>query len=483
MTRLTSHFDSRFSALLLLCTALAWHGALAQEPPATQQPDWANMRLMLAFQGKGSCLPFDAGVLHEAYARIPALRSQQVVVSGNSSGAIMAAYFGCYGFTDESVRFAEHKLITGDRSAVRNMENPNSKVAKLLRGRRTEISHEELREYIAFALGVNPWRGLSIQQIVQRSRAVPRFPMIIVACNKEVLEDRQPDSKLPVARGYKQLHLDDLTVAWSPEVHQFYLDHSRQFAQEQPDLRLGSDAKIGHAVTYFVDPSMYALLSQIPPQQRTADLRLVTTPADLALAIIASAAEPTYFDPVLEPDPTKLLTWMQPGDLGNVRRRTYYGGYLVPLPAQDVRRMLPGIRVLGTGLAHHPLEVRKLMTDWLLADCEVVAQHNEWWADMQTTPSAEFYSHMVFRDLTAQQEYQAGREHADACFDHDSGLPPFVRPPKYNTPAKAAIAPAFDAPDMLDADGRLRTLRGLGPLLSQSLVSSDRPSVTVSVRK
>jgi hypothetical protein len=232
---------------------------------------------------------------------------------------------------------------------------------------------------------------------------------------------------------------------------------------------LGDDQKIGHAVTFFVDSSLFALLSKIPAEERTADLRLMTTPADVALAIIASASEPTYFDPVFDPDPPKILAHGQLGDLGNVRRRAYYGGYLVPLPAQDIRRMLPGIRVLGTGLAHHPLTVRRLLSEWLLADCEVIAQQNEWWADMQTTPDAEFYSHMVFRDLTAQQEYEAGRRHAQQCFDSDSGRPPLVSVPEFSSPAAAAVQPAFDAPEMLDRDhgDRLRTLRGLGPLLSR----------------
>jgi predicted acylesterase/phospholipase RssA len=469
----SSRFDeprwiASFWVVLCLIAALCSMRELrAQDSLQATRPDWANIKLLFAFQGKGSCLPFDAGVLHEAYARIPALKSQQVVVTGNSSGSIPAAYFGCYGFSDETVHFAEQKLLTGNRDAIRTMENANSKLAKLLRGRSTEISHEELREYIAFALGVGEWKSLNIEQIIKRSHVQPRFPMLIMACNKEVLEDRETDTRAVQARRYKQIRLDNLTVEWLPEVHAYYQQHPDQFDRDHPNLKLDADWQIGHAVTFFVDQSLFDLLSKIPPEERTADLRLMTTAADVALAIIASASEPTYFDPVPDPEPAKILVRERLGDLGNVRRRTYYGGYLVSLPAQDVRRMLPGSRVLGTGLAHHPLSVRRLLTDWLLADCEVIAQQNEWWADMQTTPNDEFYSHMTFRDLTAQQEYDAGQQHARECFDRDSGLPPLVSVPKFLSPAAAAVQPAFDAPEMLDRErgNRLRTLRGLGPLL------------------
>ncbi len=210
---------------------------------------WPEMQLLFCFQGKGSCLSYDAGVLHESYARIPALREQRAIVAGNSSGSIMAAYFGCWGFSDENVRDAEQHLLLGDKTAVRNMENPHAKLAKMFRGRPTEISHLELREYIAFALGVEAWRDAgSIEEIVRRSRAECRFPCLIAACNKEVLEDRAKSDKQSARQ--KEIDYSNLTVSWRPEVYDFYRRHPERFAADHPDLKLGADRRIGKAVTF-----------------------------------------------------------------------------------------------------------------------------------------------------------------------------------------------------------------------------------------
>jgi hypothetical protein len=429
------------------------------------------MRLLFCFQGKGSCLSYDGGVLHEAYARIPAMRQQRVIVAGNSSGSILAAYFGCAGFSDATVRHAEQHVLHGDKTAVRNMENPHSKLAKLLRGRPTEISHLELREYIAFALGVEDWQSArSIEEIVGRSRAECRFPCLIVACNKEVLEDRADDDKTE-ARGEKELNYSNLSVSWRPEVYDFYRRHPDRFARDHPDLKLGEDRRIGKAATFFVDRSLYELLRQIPPEERTADLRLMSTAEDVALAILASVSEPTYFDAVPEPQPSKILAGAVAGDLGNVRRRTYYGGYLVPVPAQDVRRMAPGVRVLGTGWRHHSLMTQRIMSAWLLAEIEPLAEQLEWWADLEVNPDLEFQSHMGVRDLTAQQEFDFGRRLARKYFAGQGGLPLFVAPPRFRWAADAAVQPAIEDQDydrtVTLPNGRhpLKTLRGMGPLV------------------
>lgn len=430
---------------------------------------FAAARLLLCFQGKGSCLPYDAGVLHEAHARIPAIGAGQVIATGNSSGSIPAAYFGCFGFSDDTVRHAERTLLAGNRDAVREMENPYSKLSKLSQGKRTEIPHDVLREYIGFALGVANWREAgSIDAIVRQSTARPQYPVVIVACNREVLADAHPDDA-NASRGLKRIDLDTLTVYWRDEVFAYYQRHPEQFRREHPHLKLGDTPRIGHAVTYFVDESMFQLLQQIPVEERQADLRLMTNAADVALAILASTSEPTYFDPVVDRETKKLICFGAPGDLGNVRQRTYYGGYIVSVPAQDVRRMLPGVRVLGTGWRHNPMIARKLLANWLLADVEAVAHRAEWWIDLEANPNEEFQSHMGVRDLSSQQEFEFGQRRVAECFAGAAGLPVYAQPPRWATPAERAIWPAFDASDMLEqqADGtvRLRTMRGMRDLL------------------
>ncbi|MBA4017481.1 MAG: hypothetical protein C0483_09945 [Pirellula sp.] len=475
-----------FASVLLLGAATL---PTAAAPPSglsvEERRRFADAQLMFCFQGKGSCLPYDAGVLHEAYSRLPALRENRVIIAGNSSGSIAAAYFACFGFSDATVKHAVTRLTEGNRDAVRNMENPHSKLSKSIRGKPTEISHENLREYIAFALGVERWQDAkSLDEIVARSTAKPRYPIIIVSCNKEVLEDADASDGRASSR-YKEFDLNTLTASWRPEVHEFYRAHPERFASDHPDLVLSDDRRIGRGVTYFVDRTMYALLSQIPPEERQADLRLIETAADVALAIKASVSEPTYFAPVPELQPDRLLVDSRQGDLGNVRKRTYYGGYIVAVPSQDVRRMLPGVRVFGTGFRHFALLSRSTVRDWLLADVELVAQRTEWWADLETYPDAEMESHMDFRDLTAQQEFEFGRRRAVECFAGHAGLPKFVARPKFDYPAAAAIMPAYAADDMFEkpeapaiaqksgksgdvpARQPLKSNRGLGPLLTE----------------
>lgn len=440
---------------------------------------FSQMELLFCFQGKGSCLPYDGGVLHEAYARIPALRQGKAIVAGNSSGAIPAAFFGCYGFNDATVRHAEERLQYGNRDAVRNMENINTKFAKISRGESTEISHMDLREYIAFALGVSRWKdAASIDEIVRRSTAKPQFPCLIVACNKEVLEDRHPESQL--APGLlKEIDLANMQVSWKPEVHQYYLNHPDRFRRDHPDLVLKPNRRIGRAVTFFVDQSMYDLLSRIPDEERIADLRLMTDAADVALAILASVSEPSYFAPVVDPNPQKILSFENQNILHSVRRRTYYGGYIITLPAQDVRRMLPGIHVLGTGWRHNPLVARTLLMNWLLADCEEIAFRSDWWADMEVNPDAEMESHFEFRDLTGEEEFQFGVRRARELFDRDSGLPIFVKKPRYSYPAANAIWPANPTGNMLvDGDGAqpqrdLLTMRGIRAITEPDIKGSS----------
>ena len=443
----------------------------ADRVPESVEARFAAMELLLCFQGKGSSLPYDAGVLHEAYSRIPSLREGRTIVAGNSSGSIPAAYFCCHGFTDANVQYAEERLKNGNRDEVRAMENVNTKIAKLSRGLGTEIKHTALREFIAFALGVRSWQDArTIDEIVRRSSATPQFPCLIVACNKEVLEDRHPEDSLAPGR-LKEIDLTNMEVSWKPEVHAYYQRHPDRFRRDHPELVLGPDRKIGRAVTFFVDRSMHDLLSRIPPEERLGDLRLMTTAADVALAILASASEPTYFDPVVDPQPEKILPADRTILLEAVRRRTYYGGYIISMPAQDVRRMLPGVRVLGTGWRHNPLFARTLLKNWLLADCEQVAFLSEWWADMEVNPDAEFASHMNNRDTTGEQEYHYGLKRAREVFDRDECLPSFVLEPRFNYAAEASIAPTYAVADMLTAPdgphGRaiLKTMRGLAPLM------------------
>jgi hypothetical protein len=429
------------------------------------------MELLLCFQGKSSHLPHDAGVVREAFNRIPALRDGHTIVAGNSSGSIPAVYFSCFGFSEATVQRAEMRLKQGNREPVRIMEDVHRKTSLMIRGKPTEFPHSSLREYIAFALGVEHWQdAATIEEIVRRSTARPVFPCLIAACNKEVLEDRHPENRM-VAGQLKEFDFANLQASWKPEVYEYYRQHPDRFRADHPNLKLGPDRRIGHSTTYFVDQSLFDLLSRIPANERTADLRLMKDASDMALAITASISEPTYFDSIADPHPEKILTTDSPGDLGCSRTRYYYGGYLNPLPAQDVRRMLPGLRVFGTGRIHITLPGQLLLRNWLLADCEEVALQSEWWADMVINLDQQFACQMT-GDVAGVEEAEFGSRRTREIFAMGQSLPLFVRPPHYNYPATAAIFPDKPRHEMytsqLAPNGQpiLKTMRGLGPLLS-----------------
>lgn len=441
----------------------------AVRPAAPQREPLAEKQLLLAFQGKGSSLAWDAGVVRKAYEAVPAVRDNRVIVSGNSSGSILAAYFSCFGFTKTSVEYAAYRLQHANIEAIRGNENGLKKAGNLLLDKPTEISPNNLKEYIGFALGVNDWHSArDIAELVRRSRVRPRYPLMIVAANGEVLDNRGQGNALS-SKDLKQFDPASFSVSWKPDAFEFYRSRPAQFAKDNPHLRLGGDAYIGKACTCFVDRSMYELLSRIPAAERIWDLRLVETPADLALAIQASVAEPSYFPPVPEMDYSKLLTGDVLGQAGNTRRRSYVGGFVVSLVAQDARRMLPELRVLGTGVARVPLPGRELVKSWYLIDLQQTADLSAWWADLEITIPREVQQAIVDRSFSSAQEFQAGYRRAGECFAADRGLPQYVQPPAYNFPAQAAIGSPNSTAMNVSYSPRpaaLPTLRGLGTLLS-----------------
>lgn len=440
------------------------------EPTTDLQKVFAHRDLILAFQGKGSSVPFDAGVMREVFDRIPALREGRVVVCGNSSGSILAAYYSCMGITAETVERCNQALLHADISAVKKVQNPFMATGKLLRHQKTEIPHDALREYIATALGVADWKAAgSIREVIRRSTARPRHPVLIVAANREVLENRTDVDPL-LGKDYKEFDPTNYSVSWKAEVYEYYKKHPERFTADNPGLRLGPTRYIGKACTFFVDQTMFDLLSQIPPEERIADLRLMLTPRDVAVAILASASEPTYFDPVLEPELQKLTVGTQLGDTGNTTRRVYCGGWMMMMPVQDVRRMLPAARVLGTSWIQTPYPGRQLLKAWYLVDPEVALRQNVWWADLELQMSPAVKNKIILsRNITAQEEYNAGLQTAREGLNADRGLPQFVGPPKHGGPAPRAIVPSAGLGDAVDATSgdppRLKTLRGLGPLL------------------
>ena len=450
----------------------------AGEPFSTPESSAASLRdqeLMIVFQGKGASLAYDGGVLRESLDRIPSIRNQRVIVAGNSSGAVLAAYFASFGFTPASIANCDYNLLNGDRTVIRKMQNSTLLAAKTLAGKRTELDHIEMKEYIAFALGVKDFKRIAtLEEVARASQVTPRYPMLIVAANREVLFDRGTGD-LSATRNYKVFDPRDWSVSWHPEVYEFFRRHPERFAKENPGLVLGNSPYIGKALTYFVNRPMYDLLMKIPPHERTGDLRLVETPRDLMVAIMASVSEPSYFDPFPEPEMSKLHLSTPDSLMAGTQCRSYCGGAFSNLPAQDVRRALPSIRVLGTGYATVPFAGREMIKAWYLTDIEKLARYGGWWCDMELQQSQRIRDNMIkSKDAPPQVEFDLGREMAQEAFDRANDLPKYVAVPHYADSIEGAEVNAADAEVWeigQNNQRRLKTMRGLGNLLLESSTS------------
>jgi hypothetical protein len=420
-----------------------------------------RLKLLLGFEGKGSTICYDTGVLTEAFRRIPALQNNQVVITASSGGSVLAVYFSCHGISRETVEYAARRTREADYSVLRGNENVSNKTLKLLVNEPTEMPMEVLKGYIGIALGLKD-EPKDTADAIRRSRAVPKLPLVIVAANKEVLDNRGIGSAI-AARNLKEFDLDTYDVSWKPEVYESYRTHPEQFAKDNRDLKLGPTRYIGKACTYFVDKTMFGLLRQIPREERLGDLRLVTDAADLALAIQAASAEPTYFHAVPETDYGKLMVGDRLEEAGNSVRRSYCGGFIMPLVAQDVRRMLPWIRVLGTSSTPLPRSARQLVQAWYLVDTQPIYYTCNWWLDFEFYPSEALQRQMAARRLTPAEEFEVGKKKALEYFRAGQSRPRFAAKPKYCVPA----ARALDGP--ADPQGEstleLTTMRGLGSLL------------------
>jgi hypothetical protein len=450
-------------------SVFSWSAVLAAE--TLNSPSASELDLMIVFQGKGASLAYDGGVLKEAVARIPSLRGNRSIVSGNSSGSILSVYLSCFGFSDTSLAKCYDNLLHGDRTVIRKMQNAAFTAVKSLAGKRTELDHIEMKAFVAFALGVDQHeRFRTLEEVANQSTAKPNYPMLIVSGNREVLEDRGQGDLL-AARSYKVFNPRNWSVSWEPEVYEYYKSHPDIFVKENPDLVLGDSPYIGKALTYFVNRPMYDLLQHIPFDERTGDLRLVENPRDLLVAIMASVSEPTYFDPYVEPHPEKILSNGTPGELGTSRQRSYCGGAFSNLPAQDVRRSLPNIRVLGTGYATVPYAARELIKARYLVDIDLTSRLSGWWCDMELQQTAEVRSNMLkSRDMPPETEFELGAQMAKLAFDRGTSLPRYVKPPYFGQATHGAVS-ILKSDEQTVAESssavgsRLPTMRGLGPLL------------------
>lgn len=434
------------------------HGS-AQTPEVAKSDDpFANTELVVCFEGKGSFVAFDAGVAAEIYRQIPAVKEDRVIVTASSSGAIPAIYFGTHGFNDQSLTEGLDDIIGCKTTfdAIRQAEDPIKKTRHLMMGKSTEMSYNVLREVAGRIMDVEDWQtAKDLYEIAARSNVRFKLPVAIIAVNHEVADNSVPGA-LFRGREEKVFVPRDFSVAWKPSVYEFYRNHPDRFAENNPDLRLGDSPNIGKACTYFVSESMYELLIRLPLDERLGDLRIMKTPRDIALALMASTGEPTYFQPIEEIDYSLLTAGTRLGDRGNSKRRLYAGGFAMPLVAQDIRRLLPHVRVLGTGSYPFSTSVRTFLRGQYVIDTKLTYALSNWWVDLHTAPRGPEWREITYGMITPQGEMDLGRQRALETFRVDNVFPPqVVRPPLYFAVGDGKS----DEPEPLE------TRRGLGKLI------------------
>ena len=440
----------------------------------------SGAKLIVNFQGRGTDLGWGLGISKALVERLPAVRTDaagnsQAILAGNSSGSILAAYFACHGFSSESVAELRRRLSLTDPRLVN--EEDGEKLQAVLRGTRTEFPTKNLDQFIALAL--SPDYNQLLPGVVQNTQdsskaapfdfpqselcptkpghARPFAPIVITAANYEVL-DTKPKNVIQRLKSVARM-----VSGKDPSPDKEFNDANFSVKVKS------SGAYLGKGCTYFVDQTLFDLMSGVPYEQRLCDLRLMKDGRDLRLALQASTAEPTYFYPVPEPD----VTAFAPGDRDKepslaTNTRAYSGGFLLPTVAQDIRRILPDIYVMGTGWTPLTGGPRLLMREWQLVDVFETSKLAEWWLDLSLVPPKELDDRMIENRKVAMplrmenllRFAMESENFALTCFDKGDCQSPFVQ------------KPTFDA--ALETGEELKTQRGLTPLLepASQVVSS-----------
>ncbi len=456
---------------------------------------WDKFDVALSFVGKGSSVPVDAGVLQALIEKIPSLGDPgKVILSGSSSGSIAAIYLSCFGVNPTSVKKLSDFLVKGTPAinealqVLRESENPLTKLKNFFTlGKALPTSN--LYPYGAAAVGLEnvsdkELETLSPDMVNKRATCRNEVPVVIVAANQEVLENRlnakatllnpltqidyakgeiKPGTKFPT-RGDKLIDYSNFSVEWKSARHKYYAGSEagrKEFATNHPHLNLRKDGLVGKACTYFADETAAKLLALVPHEERLCDIRVMKTAYDRVLAILVSSAEPTYYDEITEQAPEKLdlgtgyggmiearkiASAQQPidGTVASSRIRNYWGGFAMPSVLQDIRRVLPQVIGIATGFNRLEMEQEgKLIQAYSTVSSKEISKRTEYWADFTIRFDDQTRAAIRGRLLDRQQEFNAGYEITKKCIrseETDDGADKFCRPYKHEI-INAKLAP------------------------------------------
>jgi hypothetical protein len=400
-----------------------------------------NPKMVYSFQGKGTKLGWDLGVTQAAYERISLMRGEatssgDIVLTGNSSGAALAAFFTCQGVTGDNIQKMAGMLRNFPEKIVN--EDSSAKLPAVIDAMRNGLEigekHETILPFISQLTG---------------DRCMPRYPTVIVASNQDINDNRRwIDSNEHRSRSFS---IDDFS----------YSERTSTFTR--------TSFKVGKVCTYFADPVMFRYLTEhMTQEERLCDVRAMETVDDVRLAVLASIAEPTYFLPVFEPTEAKLERYQSDGFAKT--RRIYNGGFSMPGVVQDVKRLFPSIRAFGTGRWDYGTTEVAALYSWYDLNLNSVQAHARWWFDVEAFPTGKEKDALLDRPEKLKGEALAKRYQEEIAMGYKRGAACLQRGKPCLPPRKTVLGidtnkPAFRHPAGQPGGAEVKTRQGLDSLL------------------
>lgn len=367
--------------------------------------------LILSFDAKGTAVGWDFGVAQAVQERLDSGKVSDVVFAGSSSGALLASYFGCHGLSEETTTGAVTQLTDWANKKLLN-EHTKAKLIQLMLGEETDSPYENLQGIVDI--------------VTDNGTCVPQYPTMITAANMDILDQRAGG---PLGtKASKTVDLKNFDV-------------------------IENGKRIGKACTYFVDDSLFRKLSAMKPEERLCDIRLMSKPEDLLLAIKGSVSEPTYYAPVEDTNPGAIQSIY-----GSVTKRVYNGGYVFMSPVQDIKRVLPDASVFGTGRGFFSRAQNRIVQSWFTFDMNRAQLDSRWFFDSQLQFTTQEWTKLS--EITVVEQAKLGYQKTLGCLKDSK-----------TCNSKIFTKPAFDK-DVSGEPLEPKTRRGIDDLLKEQTMLS-----------
>jgi hypothetical protein len=399
-------------------------------------------KVVLNFSGKATAVLWDIGVAQQLAGSVGEFHEGKAIFTGNSSGSFMAAYLSCHGLNAKSIEDAKDAFNKMDRKGIPEKltwYNPegskaSTKLKKFKSGQRPEI---DISGYLlGFIKGALKSENGSICQ--------PVNPVIIVAANAHVLEDRRPN-KLATPKIYPDNEKKDLRTSLATKtVDNETLD---VFRKDNKSMSLGK------ACTYFLTSDLYRAYQQM--KDLKCDLFEIKTGNDLLYSVVASVSEPTFYFPVAadvnESDRISSVCWhseytdpyywkrgpkpylddekLKQGGLEKTyspcpdplspNYRYYFGGFPMTAPIHDLKRALPNIYAISTGRTALGSQTTGLLEAYFNINTDEAYLYNRYWLDLEVMPTETQVDSMNNYDVPNQETVEQGILATKTCIEND----------------------------------------------------------------